>query len=1252
MVIGVLLGCAACSSKLEGPSPGLADADSLPVAPAVACGEQLTTVLDVNGARFAPVPVNVPAEPVLALPTVRLSRSAALDGSSADAVEVIYGGDPTSPSNTDALRWLDDAHMQVTLDQQLTVDGETARLPAGIYDARVINPNGNAADAASVLAVVDRPMVTEMTPALLCLSDAERELSLTGSGLLRIGAASPRLARSDSADSFDVSMLEDCSTIAQEQADAELCSGARVALAAGSIEPGLHSLELTNPETAACHTEEALQLRVVGAPVVESVEAQAVCSRDGTQPIVIHIHGSGFLQVDEALPTVMLADQTVAVNGLADCETLETPGLSVRSCKQIELSFEVAEFEPGDIRVAVENPAPAGCGAAANAVLRLVAPPQITRIRPTELCSKLATTFTVEGEGFDRAASVMIGDIEAAVTFVSDTALEVSVDGLEEGKHAFSVTNLGSCAVSVPEALLVEPSPIVFNAEPPVIYGEIPVEVTISTSGLATTATQVELVRRGGDEREVLAFTSPERPNQIYAQVPAGLAPGRWDVVITNAGGCPGTLAGGLLISSERDDALVSSIKPSYASTTEDTAVTISGAGFSPVPRVYLSATSASGTATALRAVEVKSDGSSLTAVIPRGIAPNTYDLIVVNPDGAFDVLDGGVTITAAAPPVVTRVTPASLPSNAASVPITLTGTGFRADLAVELDCVTSGGANATIATTPLAPSADGTSVVANVTIGDATPISVDAGSICVVKLTNADGAFFEYSAFSITNPSYNLSAWKSAESLVTARRALALVAGRPTATSRYLYALGGDEGGAQPTARGAEVFDSVESSQVDVFGGMAGWFTQRNRLIAPRSGAGAANIGRFVYMVGGHNGTSATATLQRASILNPLAGPEVSGIDAALSDGEKGLGQGLYYYRVSAVMVDDDASNPAGETLPGEPMPVQLPDRDELITLSLDWAPVPNAHAYRVYRSPAPGALPSELELLGEVSCGTPGTACDCEADASRCRFTDEGGETTAGRVPLPPGSLGRWHEVEGGRCSSASCALSSAREGLTVAAVSDPADASRHYLYAFGGRDESGVYLDSYEVATVSVAADGSQTVSGFVAGADSLASPRADHGVWVMSQLNSDVIARSATPDDVWIYVGGGRTTGDTPDNTLEAGELGPGADGQLSAFASTDALSGGLVGFGVGASNDQLYTFGGVPGTGDASSAKLCDSSVASCSPLPDLAPGAFNSLGGDPPRRMFGGSTQESAFFFLVGGHDGTNVLKTSESTVQ
>ena len=394
-----------------------------------------------------------------------------------------------------------------------------------------------------------------------------------------------------------------------------------------------------------------------------------------------------------------------------------------------------------------------------------------------------------------------------------------------------------------------------------------------------------------------------------------------------------------------------------------------------------------------------------------------------MNADGKVDVLAAGLTITAGDPPVIDNVVPASLVDNAATT-VTVRGSAFDVDT-VMLQCklpnntiVAVGG---TVQGTPTA-----TEVQVQFDPSAAGRARPPAGSVCVVQLTNQDGAFFEYSAVSVTNSSLNLSPWSDATDMKTARRALSLAAGRPTATSRYLYAIGGDNGVMNDaSAIGSSVFSSVESASVDVFGAMSAWAEQRTALPAPRTWAGAATIGRFIFLVGGHDGTSATDTLYRAQILDPLAGPAIEDLDATLGDGKKGLGGGLWLYRVAALYPTSDPSNPGGEALAGELLPVQLPDRDEKIALSLTWDLVPGASGYRVYRSKSANAGADELELLAEVAGGT------------TVSYTDKGGKTMAGKLPLAPGALGVWHAVDGARCSDSNCALGTKREALASVAV-----------------------------------------------------------------------------------------------------------------------------------------------------------------------------------------------------------------------
>jgi hypothetical protein len=229
----------------------------------------------------------------------------------------------------------------------------------------------------------------------------------------------------------------------------------------------------------------------------------------------------------------------------------------------------------------------------------------------------------------------------------------------------------------------------------------------------------------------------------------------------------------------------------------------------------------------------------------------------------------------------------------------------------------------------------------------------------------------------------------------------------------------------------------------------------------------------------------------------------------------------------------------------------------------------------------------------------------------------------------------------------------LASAREGLATVAVRNPSDANTYYLYAIGGRNGSGTYLNTYEVATVTLSGSNTQTVADWIAGSHTLSSPRAELGAWVASANNSNIIRSSGTPNSVWIYLGGGRTSAVAVDTAVEAGQLQVGGDLGTFVTANVTSLKSSLAGFGVGAANDRLYTFGGSATAADGTSASLCSGSGGGCAGgLPGLPNNAWNSLGSATTSRIYMGAAQESAFFFVTGGWFSGATLTSTEQTVQ
>jgi len=1238
LALGAALALAGCEDTLSGPEPVLAEPapGTLPVEPAIQCRmqhpEQGTPVV-VHGSGFSPIPFDIPGHPTVALPTLTLLRNHALDGTASDGTAVEYGGQPGQP-NAELLSWQSQSQLTFVVKDQLALADGTGMLPLGLLDVQVVNADGNQAVSHSAFAAVDRPYAVGINPPLLCLAQAGQSVTVAGQQVLRIGDARPTVRIGGT--EFPVDTLADCVAIAHPGLDAELCATATVILGQGSLTAGLLDVVFANPAPASCtsvHAEDGVNLRVVPPPTITSIDPDSLC-RASAGTIDLTVHGDGFLRINGVDPAVTVSTSSISPRNFGGCTTLDTSQMTVESCTSFVITVDTTGFPTGGVTITVTNPTPADCGASASGLFRIVDPPQITGVLPDHICSDVAETITIQGTGFAVGAAVSAGNVTADSADVNATGTEINAHfnaGLPAGNYDVTVDNGLGCSTTLPNAITVDPTPLVFFVDPPVVYNGISIEVTIFTTGLNAAAASVDLISTTGTVIHLSGFSSPVRANRIVAPVPAGLPPDTYQVQVTSALGCVSSLNGRLVVTANLNIAL-EAIDPSFVSPTNATAVTVTAVDpapngsvqFEAVPRLYLNPNpSSSGTvAHALRAVLLESP-SQLSAVVPEGMTPGRYDLIAVNPSGSVGLLPQALTVTAAEPPLVTAVAPGSLDANSVQT-VEVVGNSFDVvGVAVAFECqdFASG-----------APVASGTISVDSATtthLGltvDAT--GVPAGSVCVVVVTNGDGAWYRYSAVSFKEPSQNLNDWASGTVMHEPRRGLSLSAGRPTDTSRYLYAIGGDDG------TSGDVKSSVEAAPVDPFGKLGAWIYQRNSLqnawdgatvtALPRAYAGNARIGRFIYLVGGSDGTAPTSTLLRAQILDPLAGPEILDLDAALGGGSSGLGEGLWFYEVSALFPLTDPSNPGGESLAGEVLNVQLPAVAERIVLTLTWQQVIGASGYRVYRSAVADDTVNNLQLLAEVAGG------------GNVTLVDTGTTTHVGVTPFPRGSLGVWHAVTG-------AALHTPRAQHATAAAADPRDPQRWFLYAIGGSDGSGPLATS-EYATVTIGHDGSQQVSDWAPIGANLSLARSGLPAFVVTSADTPVVPIDA----VYLFVGPG-DDGTRPQGIMEVAEVL--ADGSVNAFIDTGTprppAAAGSAGL---AANGFLFLFGGRNG-----SPTNNDWSGELMAPLPGVSLDSGGSLGGGGMLvpRQYQGATQESAFFFIAGGRTSTELATTSvEQTVQ
>lgn len=1169
-----------CQPRLEGPTPVVSAVD-----PELLCHDQRESTLTLTGSGFTPVEIDALTDAgSLVLPEVSLGLSADLFGGAltGEALEVPDEG----------VHWIDAGTLTLTLSPDLEwLDG--------VYGITLNNLDGQSGGLSGALAAVPAPTLESVAPPLICDEQADNTLTLTGTAFLNVDGALPEVHIGDL--SLGASAAEGCLDLVGPVEGAS-CDQLTVVVPMGSLPTGALPVSVTNPAPADCATTEAVDLTVVSAPVISGFVPESVCSDAGDTEL--EIDGEGFLTIDGLTPSVSLDGEALTVLGLDGCVQIDgVPGAEL--CTSVAVAISADAYEVGSHSVVVVNPPPADC-TSTPATLEITAPPTITDIEPDTVCDT-GGSFTITGTGFTSDAEVRVDDVPAeSVEYVDESTLVVTVAaGLSTGLHTVTVSS-GGCEVSLSAGIEVVAAPLLFYVDPPVLYSGIPVEATLYIAGLTGSLTDVWLESIDAVEVAHLDFTwDASDPDTALAVIPAGLPDGFYNVWIEQDGSCPSSLDAGVVVESELTVAL-DAVDPPFAWTGDTTAVEITAtdpapAGytqFQDVPRVYLNPESSgsSATASALRSVDWE-DETLLRAVIPSGLEVGTYDVVVVNPDGGVGFLAAGLEVTEDPPPTIESLAPASV-STSDDEDVTIQGADFR-DPEVTLDCYdpstgTTSAASATVV------SSTSTEIVATVP-----STTWSGGAVCVVRVTNGDGTYADFSALSVTNPASNLFGWQPGPEMITARRAPAAASGQATSTSRFVYAIGGDSG----ATSGA--LTSIEAASVDLYGAMGDWSELPGALPEPRTLAGLARVGRFLYLVGGDDGGGAVDTVWRAEILDPLEVPLYDDLSIDYGDGT-GLEGGTWIYRVSALFADDDERNPGGESLPSDPIVVRLPDLSDRIVLTLAWTAVEDASGYRIYRTPTGESGSGTEEWLADVSGG------------STLSFEDLGDPTDASLSPLPLGALGEWAAVD---------SLSTPRAGACVAVAEDPDDDTVRYLYAAGGYDDGGDEQSGIEILTDTVEDDHHQTAGSWKASARTLPDPVWGCGAWTVDDTLNTVVS----PGESWVYFGGGTKSSGT------SGEVRAGlvtAGGELSSWATVDDMNPTRAGFGAAGASDFLYAFGGQKGNphSGGTSAEILDP------PTLDN----WNSLGISMSEdRYLMGCAQESAVIFVLGGETSSSSATTS-----
>jgi hypothetical protein len=1225
-------GSAACGHQVESPEVKLSDAT-----PDLVCTKQLTVDVTISGDGLRPMAAKTLTPPAeLALPSIALARTLDIDGNKSDGT-VTLRDDPTKPADS-YVHWDSEQQMRFRVDPALG-------LAPGLYDLTVTNPDKlHSATLAGALLAVPPPTATAATPDLFCDAQADQVLTITGTGFLKVGDNLPVVRVGDK--DFPASAVAGCKDLPGklDEGAVQSCTELTVTVTEGALAPGAYDVLVSNPGSASCATTEPIRVVVVPPPAIAMLSATSLCDAQADQ--MLTLTGTGFLKVGKALPAVAIGDQVFTPVSAGGCTEVEGPFTEgkVETCTSLAIVIPKGTFTAGTYPVKVTNPPPANCASGEMVTLAVNDPPVVTDVTPGSVCAG-GSKLQIDGKGFVTTPVVDLegqkgeGTFGAGMTMVNADGTQINTTTLNGGMvgstYDVVVTNPDGCTDTLPhKAVAVVPGPIVFFADPEVVYNGVNTRVTVyaTTLTLPLPVDAVSIVPAGqAAPVTVLTWTAvPNHPNRVQIVVPKDQPPGVYDLSMADATGCSANLPNAITVTADLTITLAE-VRPGFGWTSAETAVSIfrdkaapapADKPFVATPRGFLNPTNPNPDDIAIPLESVAfGDDATLTAVVPKGQPVHGYDLIVVNPDGAVGLLPDAFAVVATEPPTIATVTPSSIVSSTGQK-VTIAGRNFSGSV-ISLACRDAlGNLLPDPAVTATAPVCDGMGSCSQAATIDGSTLS--SGSICVLTLTNDDGSFFEYSAVGVTNSSFNLSSPKKGTDLNLGRRALVAAAGDATAAARFVYAVGGDGGAAMANAP----FGSVEVAPVDILGNLGAWRIESSVLKQPRSFAAGVTVGRYIYVLGGSDGTTSLASVERTMILDPRESPHLDVDD--IVPGMNGLDAGYWFYRVAATFGAANPDNPGGEGLASDEVIVKVPAfANNKIQVVLSWskpvdslgAELPSVAGYRVYRTPMVNGASGGEVLIATV-------------DAATTKLTDDGTAMPGAEQPLPLGSTGAFATLP---------AMAAARKGLSGAAAFDPADKTKLYIYGLFGLDGAGQALGSYEYLTVSIQPNGRQMVDpAWKAGLQSSATGRWQAGAWVADYTVSSLI----TAPDTYLYVGGGMLANNSLTGKVEVGKVAAGGDlGALADgpkdFSSTSA------GYGVCAANNRLFVFGGAGGM--PSSGARSGEIVA---PAPTLANNSWNNEGlAMTDARYLMGSAVQSAFIFLVGGQTGAAAAGKSTELV-
>ena len=506
-----------------------------------------------------------------------------------------------------------------------------------------------------------KPSLAAVQPDLLCVEQADQQVTLSGEGLapLLIDTATddakivlPGIFLQQTKDLTGTAVSgaeillsgEDVAWQSQQSMTAML----RMSL---GLEPGVYRIRVENGSGAEFVLEDALT--IVPSPTVESVDPELVCLDQGG--VDVTIAGTGFIDNDGVLPTVNIGEQELSATSLGNCQELEAASGTVRRCTELVVTVPEASLDGGSHAVTVTNPAPADCTSTEDVSLFVIPSPVIDSVATTTPCDQDADDFTITGSNF-----LEIGTEQPSVTIEGVAATVVSMDGCVPVTYYPSASQCTSMRVTVPagsvalgnyEVILQNPGESNCSATatgyiglPPVVSSVSPLQLCQSGGSITVSGDRFvdgSVVSIGSGAVSVDLVTTYIDAQTLQAEVPEPTSPGLYDITVTNPDGCTDTLAATLDITPMP---VIFFVDPPTVYSGINLQVTVYSTGIlGDVSDVSINPTGDPGNVTALDFTYVQTN--RVQAVVPAGLAAGDYDISITDDLGCTGTLTAGLTI-------------------------------------------------------------------------------------------------------------------------------------------------------------------------------------------------------------------------------------------------------------------------------------------------------------------------------------------------------------------------------------------------------------------------------------------------------------------------------------------------------------------------------------------------------------------------------------------------------------------------------